>query len=212
MRRTSAYHFAAITAVLVILFLGATFDSATLAIILGIVAVIVVYKIVVSIEDGLDRGINKLIHGGSQALVEDMLNTVIVFETSADKDATVSHFCNIYPRERSKGDLKQDWICNHLLDDKGDDLFFVIGVSAFCYVSEAAGVPITGAKLCFDKTPEGSTTAVFSFNLRIFPHNSTLFGAIPHTKNMAELMGAVKDSFMSLDSDCKITENKGVCV
>ena len=213
MRRTSAYHFAAITAVLVILFLGATFDNATLAIILGIVAAIVVYKVVIVIENALSRGVNKMIYSGSSQLVDELLNDVITFETSADREEIALSLYDIYPFERPAIELKSDWICNRVTENNKDYLIFAIGVRTFSHAMEVINsenpyaAHITIAKLFFQSVGD-NTGATFAFVSRIEPND----GKSPHSKQMLELVGTIKDTFMRHDSDCKITENKGVCV
>ena len=189
MRTTAPIYFAIIAGAIAIIFLGITFDNWIIASIVGIVVAAVVYKLAGSLESGLHNAERNLLHGGNIDTVQEMLDTTIVFETKANREAVISELMNEYPTTRDKWALKQDWICQRINDDRGDYLVFAIGVVAFEWVRSDSTVPITMAKLDFQATPSGAIKATFSFVMRVTPNAM----GVPHAKNMAELVERIKD-------------------
>jgi len=176
--------------------------------IIGIIAVFgigyVVWRVLSKIIQGADKGVHNLMHSDTYDVLEDMMGKTTIFEISTSREPVISSLLGLYPTERDKWALKQDWICQRINDDRGDYLAFVIGVVAFEWVRADSTVPITMAKLDFQDTAGGATKATFSFVMRTTPNSI----GVSHVKHMAELIGILKDTFMEVDPSCKISEGK----
>ena len=171
-------------------------------IILAVVIGLFIWKVVGKGAASAETAINKRIYADQHQSIGDLMSTTIAFDTSTDRERIVSSLFDIYPVERPTFELKTDWICNRATDEKGDDLLFAIGVRGFQYV-QTANVPIAMAKLSFFSDGE-RTKAVFLFTTR----SDWGSGTPTFSKQMPMLVAVIKDTFMELDSNCKISEAK----
>ena len=175
--------------------------------IIGIIVVFgigfVIWKVLNTAKRGAERDLNKMVYAESHKSVADMLDTTITFEAMADKEKIISNFLADFPAEAPALSLNTPWICSRATDKGTDGLYFVIGVRAFHFV-ENATVPVTMAKLSFEASG-GTTRASFAFVERTVRNT----GTAPFAKQMEELVGIIKDTFMHFDGNCKITEAKG---
>ena len=200
MRVTSAYYVGGVAAFLVALLIIVNTNNVVLGVIVGIAAGVAGYKITSAIEKGAEKGINHLVYSGSRELVKDLLTSTLMFETSVDKEKIISSLQSKYPTETPVMALKPNWACSR----ENDALFFVVGLRSMKYV-KGASTPYTVAKLSFQAAEGGAANATFAFVSRS-DYND---GSVPFAKQMAELVGTVKDTFTSFDAQCKISESKG---
>jgi len=203
MRTTYSYTVGMLALMLAGAFLWMEF-GVVFAVIGGLIAGFIGYKLTRVIEDALYKGVNTVVYSGSRQIAKDALATSLSFDTSADKEKIMTAFLSKIPTQTKAITLtRANWIGKRVTDDKGDDLMFAVGVTSFEYINNA-NIPITMAQISFQPSADGRTKAAFAF----IEHTDYQDGSVTHAKEMAELIGIVKDTFMALDSGCKITENK----
>ena len=197
MRLTGAYQAGAIGAILTVLYFGFTFNW-VVGLILGTVLGFAAYKVWLFIEDLFIKGTNTALYSRSRPLVEEMLATAYSFDTSADKEEIIANFLHKYPEETPYFGFKDEWACAR----GNDSLFFITGVRSLA--DRESKAPMCIAQLSFQPSETGRTTASFGFcKYQAFDNASA-----PFSKQMAELVRTVKDTFIRIDADCIINENK----
>jgi len=202
MRRTYAYTVGALALMLAGLYLWMEF-GAVFGVIGGLAAGFAGYKLTKVIEDALYKGVNTVVYSGSRKIAEEALSTALIFDTAAGKEKIMSAFLSKIPEQaKALTFSRAAWICKRVTDDKGDDLMFAVGVTEFQYVNNS-NIPATMAQISFQESA-GRTKATFNF----ISHTDYHDGSVTHAKEMAELIGIVKDTFMELDNGCKINEHK----
>lgn len=197
-RRTSSYYIATIAGVLIFLYFSSQ-NNALLGIILGVFAAFIAYKVVIKLEDALDKGVNTAVSNisGSRDIAEELLPKIITFKTSIDKEVIISRFTAKYPVKMPLS-LKTGWACSRIRDT----LCFICGVRSMVY--HESNLPMCVAQLIFHTAEDGQTISVLKFT-KYQTYND---GSVPFAKAMAELVGTIREIFLSLDADCQITETK----
>jgi len=200
MRPTAAFQLSALAAGLVIVFVGFTFENWIIAIILGIVVGVVAFKLIVKVEDTVAKGVNTVIHTPVRKAVKEMFASSVAFETTTAREQIMESLFDKFPFEVPASSWNPVWLANRVQENEEDYVIFLIGTHSFAEARNATK-PITTAKLSFEGG-DGATKATFAFSGRI-DYND---GTVPFSKDMKELVGIVKDTFRSFDSNCKITE------
>lgn len=203
MRTTYAYTVGALALAVAGLYLWMEF-GAVFGVIGAVIAGFLGYKVTVIIEDTLHKGVNTVVYSGSRQVAREALATSLGFDTYVDKEKIMTAFLSKIPAQTKAITLtRANWIGKRVTDDKGDDLMFAVGVTSFDYINNT-NIPITMAQISFPPPTGGKTKAAFAF----IEHTDYQDGSVTHAKEVAELIGIVKDTFMALDSGCKITEYK----
>ena len=196
MRRTYSYSVGGVAAALLGIFVYAKTDSnIILAFVAGVVGFAVAFFVVRAIENALHNTVNNVVYSGSRNLAGEILNTNISFNTTIDKEEIIFEFLSRFPSETSAMALKIKWICGRT----DDSVLLGCGITSLKYLEINA--PMAIAQIKVKNIDNSRTVAAFSFP----KYNDD--GTAPYAKEMALLVGTVKDIFLELDPDCKITEN-----